>query len=59
MPDPTPHKIQLTLDPPGKAVRVNITLEERLLERLDAAAKREGGTRSGYIAAAVRSRLAG
>lgn len=49
----------LPFDPPGKAVRINITLEENLLARLDATVSRDGGSRSGYIAAAVRSRLAG
>lgn len=47
------------VDLPGRVVKVTITIEDRLLTRLDAAARREGGTRSGYIAAAVRERLAG
>jgi predicted RNase H-like HicB family nuclease len=41
-------------DPP---VRVNISLGERLLERLDAAAEMRGMTRSGFIAQAVRVSL--
>jgi predicted RNase H-like HicB family nuclease len=41
-------------DPP---VRVNISLGEQLLKRLDAAAAESGATRSGYIAQAVRARL--
>jgi predicted RNase H-like HicB family nuclease len=41
-------------DPP---VRVNISLGERLLERLDAAAEVRGMTRSGYIAQSVRVSL--
>jgi hypothetical protein len=38
-------------------VRVNISLGERLLRRLDQAAEAQNMTRSGYIAAAVRERL--
>ena len=38
-------------------VRVNISLGEQLLKRLDAAAAESGATRSGYIAQAVRARL--
>ena len=44
---------------PGKAVRVQITIEESLLARLDRAADKAGATRSGYIAETVRRRLAG
>lgn len=38
-------------------VRVNISLGEQLLKRLDAAAAASGATRSGYIAQAVRVSL--
>ena len=38
-------------------VRVNISLGERLLQRLDAAAEARGMTRSGFIAQAVRHSL--
>lgn len=38
-------------------VRVNISLGEQLLKRLDAAATASGATRSGYIAQAVRAQL--
>jgi hypothetical protein len=41
-------------DPP---VRVNISLGERLLQRLDAAAESRGVSRSGFIAQAVRVSL--
>ncbi len=41
-------------DPP---VRVNISLGERLVQRLDAAAEARGMTRSGFIAQAVRMSL--
>jgi predicted RNase H-like HicB family nuclease len=42
---------------PGKAVRANITMDEALLARLDAAAAAAGTSRSGLIAEAVRERL--
>ena len=66
-PQPTPiEKLSLT---PGvipvlvdvtvedTPVRVNISLGERLLQRLDAAAEAKGMTRSGFIAQAVRVSL--
>jgi len=34
----------------GKARRLNITLPERVLRRLDAAAAKSGETRSGFLA---------
>ena len=42
---------------PAKAVRVNISIDERLLDRIDRAAQATGETRSGFIAAAARERL--
>ena len=42
---------------PGKAVRVNVSMEERLLEALDRAAKGRGQSRSAFLADAVRARL--
>lgn len=44
--------------PPSRAVRLNITLEESLLARIDKAAAAAGETRSGYLASAARRRLA-
>jgi predicted RNase H-like HicB family nuclease len=44
--------------PPARAARINITLDESLLERVDRAAETAGETRSGYLAAAARQRLA-
>lgn len=46
------------VDLPGKAVRVNMSIDERLLARVDRAAKAAGESRSGFIASAVRARLA-
>ncbi|MDR3401987.1 MAG: type II toxin-antitoxin system HicB family antitoxin [Chthoniobacter sp.] len=40
------------------AARVNITLDETLLRRVDAAASEDGFTRSGYLAQAAREKLA-
>jgi len=44
-------------DRPGKSVRVQISMDEHLLEALDRAAKASGATRSGRIAEAVRASL--
>jgi predicted RNase H-like HicB family nuclease len=66
-PTPTPIE-QLTLAPGAfpvlvdvsvedTPIRVNISLGERLLQRLDAAAEARGMTRSGFIAQAVRVSL--
>ncbi len=49
----------LPVDIPGRAVKVTITMEEHLLMRLNKAAERQGYTRSGFIAEAVRRKLAG
>ena len=50
-------RVLIPAELPGRAVRANITLDEGLLSRLDAAAAAEGLSRSGYIGAAVRERL--
>ena len=44
--------------PPARAARINITLDESLLDRVDRAAEAAGETRSGYLAVAARHRLA-
>jgi predicted RNase H-like HicB family nuclease len=44
-------------DPPGRAIRVNISMEERLLESIDRAALAAGQSRSAYLADAARQRL--
>lgn len=44
---------------PSRSVRVNISIDERLLERIDRTAAGAGETRSGFIAEAARQRLAG
>lgn len=43
---------------PGRAVRVNISIDEGLLERVDRAARAAGQTRSSFLAEAARRRIA-
>jgi predicted RNase H-like HicB family nuclease len=43
--------------PPSRAARINITLDESLLSRIDTAANALGETRSGFLATAARKRL--
>jgi predicted RNase H-like HicB family nuclease len=54
---PTQVHALLPMEVPGKNARLNVTLEQALLDRLDAAVRREGTTRSGYLAQAVREKL--
>jgi predicted RNase H-like HicB family nuclease len=49
--------VLVPVEMPGKAVRINVTMDEALVQRLDAAAAVEGNSRSGYLAQAVRERL--
>lgn len=44
-------------EPPARSVRVNISLDEHLLARIDAAAKAIGTTRSAYLAEAAKTRM--
>lgn len=50
-------RVLVPVEVPGRSVRTNITLDEGLLARLDAAATAQGMSRSGFIAQAVRERL--
>ncbi len=52
--------VAVPVELPGKSVRINISVEERALERIDRAASAEGKTRSGFLveAALVRARAA-
>jgi predicted RNase H-like HicB family nuclease len=54
---PTQVQALLPVDAPSKSARLNVTLEQALLDRLDEAVRREGTTRSGYLAQAVREKL--
>jgi predicted RNase H-like HicB family nuclease/predicted transcriptional regulator len=49
--------VLVPVKPPGRAVRVSITMDKGLLDRLDTMAAASGDTRSGYIAEAVRERV--
>ncbi len=53
----TPVHAFLNMEVPGKSMRINITMDAALVDRLDAAANREGTTRSGYLAQAAREKL--
>ena len=54
--DPVIHPF-LEMEVPGRSTRINITMDEALVERLDRAVRTEGTTRSGYLAQAVREKL--
>ncbi|MDQ0345810.1 type II toxin-antitoxin system HicB family antitoxin [Ancylobacter vacuolatus] len=43
---------------PARSVRVNITLDERLLSPINAAARAAGEDRSAYLAEAAKERMA-
>jgi hypothetical protein len=46
-------------DQPGRALRLNITMEESLVDSVDRAAKAAGQTRSAFLTEAARARLKG
>ena len=48
----------LDVDLPGRSVRVNITLDETVLKRIDRAAAIAGESRSGFLAVAARAQMA-
>ena len=43
---------------PGRASRLNISMDEHLVARIDKRARELGESRSGFLAAAAKSRLA-
>jgi predicted RNase H-like HicB family nuclease len=49
--------VAVPVDLPGKAVRVNVTIEEQLLQAIDRAAGRLGQSRSAFLASAARERI--
>ena len=49
--------VLVPVEMPGKAVRVNFTIEESLLGAVDAAAKASGLTRSAFLAAAAKEKI--
>ena len=50
--------VLVPIELPGKTIRINISIDETLLERVDRAAKSTGESRSGYLARAAKERLA-
>ncbi len=52
-----PVRLLVPVETPGRAVRVNISMDEGLVARLDAAANRRNMSRSAFLAEAVRSAL--
>jgi predicted RNase H-like HicB family nuclease len=57
LPMQNPVHALLNIAVPGNSVRMDITMDRALVERLDSAASREGTTRSGFLAQAVREKL--
>ena len=51
------HQVLVPVEPPGKSVRVNVTIDESLLARIDRAAATRQSTRSGFLADAARRLL--
>jgi predicted RNase H-like HicB family nuclease len=51
--------VQIAVDVPGKPVRVNISIDDGLLDAIDRAAERAGQNRSRFIAEAAQARLKG
>lgn len=51
--------VMVPLDLPGKSVRVNITMDEHLIDAVDRAAGLAGSNRSAFLADAARARLLG
>jgi predicted RNase H-like HicB family nuclease len=49
--------VLVSFELPGKAVRINISIEEHLLAAIDQAAKSEGKSRSAYLADAAKKRI--
>jgi len=51
--------IQVPVELPGKPVRVNISIDDKLLSAIDQRAEKEGKTRSGWLAEIAKSTLKG
>ena len=49
--------VLLSVDLPGRSKRFNISMDESLMNRIDASAAALGETRSGFLASAARRRL--
>jgi predicted RNase H-like HicB family nuclease len=51
--------VEVPFELPGKPVRVNISIEDRLLDAIDRAAQTRGQTRSAFLADAAREKIKG
>jgi predicted RNase H-like HicB family nuclease len=51
--------VLVPIELPGKAVRVNISMDERLLGAIDRAANARGESRSSFLAMAAKDRIRG
>ena len=51
--------VEVPFELPGKPVRVNISIEDRLLDAVDRAAQARGQTRSAFLADAAREKIKG
>ena len=51
--------VEVPFELPGKPVRVNISIEDRLLDAVDRAAKTRGQSRSAFLAEAAREKIKG
>ena len=49
--------VAVPVDLPGRAVRVNVSLDEHLLKRIDASARAAGQSRSAYLASAAEEKI--
>jgi predicted RNase H-like HicB family nuclease len=58
VPGKTVATVLIPIEVPGRTQRINVSIDEALLARLDRAAAASGETRSGLIARAVREALA-
>lgn len=51
--------VEVPFELPGKPVRVNISIEDRLLDAVDRAARTRGQSRSAFLAEAAREKIKG
>jgi predicted RNase H-like HicB family nuclease len=51
--------VEVPVELPGKPVRVNISIEDRLLDAVDRAARSSGQSRSAFLAEAAREKIKG
>jgi predicted RNase H-like HicB family nuclease len=56
--EPRTYRVLVPIEMPGRAVRVDVSMEEDLVERIDRAAALRGMSRSAYLAEGARRMLA-